>query len=147
MKTEFIKVCNQEMGQKEEKDRGSSLIELIIVIAMMAILAVVIAPYITKYVGRSRILVDQSNMSLCESATKTALANEKAYTELVATSGVTIDVKSEGITSTTITIPTFLSEINEILTSIPVPKMGSYFEITIPVATGKIGKITVSVKP
>lgn len=145
MKTEIMEVCNQEMKKKEGKNKGFSLVELIVVIAIMAILAIVVAPQIMKYIGQSRTSVDQSNMSLCETAAKTALANEGVYAEVVATTGVKVDVKAAGITC----VPTsdkLKDEIAEILTNIPVPKSGTYFEITIPVSSGKIGKISVAVK-
>lgn len=150
MKTEIMEVCNQEMKKKEGKNKGFSLVELIVVIAIMAILAIVVAPQIMKYIGQSRTSVDQSNMSLCETAVKTALANEKAYAEVVKTNKVTIKVESTGISYTTdpasASLTDFKADFEEILTNIPAPKTGNYFEVTIPVATGKIGKIYVEVK-
>lgn len=150
MKTEIMEVCNQEIKKKEGKNKGFSLVELIVVIAIMAILAIVVAPQIMKYIGQSRTSVDQSNMSLCETAAKTALANEKAYAEVVKTNKVTIKVESTGISYTTdpasASLTDFKADFEEILTNIPAPKTGSYFEVTIPVTTGKIGKIFVEVK-
>lgn len=44
------------------KDEGFSLIELIIVIAIMAVLVAIIAPNLTKYLGNSKIQVDKRNL-------------------------------------------------------------------------------------
>lgn len=45
----------------KKDNKGFSLVELIIVIAIMAILVVVVAPQYLKYVEKSRISVDQDN--------------------------------------------------------------------------------------
>lgn len=45
----------------KKDNKGFSLVELIIVIAIMAILIVVVAPQYLKYVEKSRISVDQDN--------------------------------------------------------------------------------------
>ena len=49
------------MRKERMNDRGFSLVELIIVIAIMAILIVVLAPQYLKYVERSRNSTDLQN--------------------------------------------------------------------------------------
>lgn len=46
----------------KESDKGFSLIELIIVIAIMAVIVAVIAPNLTRYLGSSRKAVDKRNL-------------------------------------------------------------------------------------
>lgn len=43
-------------------NKGFSLIELIIVIAIMAVLVAIIAPNLTKYIASSRVQVDKHNL-------------------------------------------------------------------------------------
>jgi len=61
---------------RKQCDRGFSLVELIIVVAIMAILMVVLAPTFTKYVDRSRQSRDVSMVSAVVSAVKVAVTDE-----------------------------------------------------------------------
>lgn len=65
------------------KNKGFSLVELIIVIAIMAILAAAIAPALIRYIDKSRRADDVTAAGTIESAVLTAIANEKAYDEAV----------------------------------------------------------------
>ena len=49
------------MKKEKMNDKGFSLVELIIVIAIMAVLVVVLAPQYLKYVERSRNATDLQN--------------------------------------------------------------------------------------
>lgn len=158
MKTEIMEVCNQEMKKKEGKNKGFSLVELIVVIAIMAILAIVIAPQVMKYIGQSRSSVDATNISLYKSAVSTALANEAAYTELAATNKTyTIKIEADGtsskITSTdvdTTATGKFISEFKSVLgNSYPLPKQSgkTHFQITIEVTGNVVGTVKVTAEP
>lgn len=58
---------------KKMNNKGFSLIELIIVIAIMAVLVAVIAPNLTGYIGKSKVNTDKSNADTIESAITTCL--------------------------------------------------------------------------
>ena len=47
---------------KKMNNKGFSLIELIIVIAIMAVLVAIIAPNLTKYLGKSKQQTDKTNL-------------------------------------------------------------------------------------
>lgn len=64
------------------REKGFSLVELIIVIAIMAVLVGVMAPQYIKYVEKSRISSDDSNAAELLKNVTTALSNEDALTDL-----------------------------------------------------------------
>lgn len=74
------------------KNKGFSLVELIIVIAIMAILAAAIAPALIRYIDKSRRADDVTAAGTIESAVLTAIANEKAYDEAVPGTGSSLVV-------------------------------------------------------
>ncbi|MBP5192339.1 MAG: prepilin-type N-terminal cleavage/methylation domain-containing protein [Eubacterium sp.] len=72
------------------KNKGFSLVELIIVIAIMAILAAAIAPALIRYIDKSRKADDLTAGGTINSAVSAALANEDAYDDIQAISGAKI---------------------------------------------------------
>lgn len=60
----------------KKTNKGFSMVELIIVIAIMAILAGALAPTLIKYIARSRISADISTGDSIASSIQTALTNE-----------------------------------------------------------------------
>jgi type IV pilus assembly protein PilA len=66
----------------KKNNKGFSLVELIIVIAIMAILAGAIAPALIRYIDKSRKSNDISAAKTIKTAVENAMANEKAYEEL-----------------------------------------------------------------
>ena len=64
-----------EKKQRELNNKGFSLIELIVVIAIMAILVGAIAPQVTKYIKRARVAQDQQTLSTVYTAVTTGLAD------------------------------------------------------------------------
>lgn len=57
------------MMKKSKNQKGFSLVELIIVIAIMVILSAVIAPQFFRYIERSKIAVDQYNVGILNNVT------------------------------------------------------------------------------
>ncbi|MDR0905906.1 MAG: prepilin-type N-terminal cleavage/methylation domain-containing protein [Oscillospiraceae bacterium] len=86
------------------RNKGFSLVELIIVIAIMAVLIAVLAPQFIKYVERSRIQKDESAASEVLRAAQIALSEEDVYDALVAEGGtVSLTVADEGSPTCTVT--------------------------------------------
>lgn len=67
------------MRKKKKNNKGFSLVEIIIAIAIMAILAGVLAPQLIKYIGQSRKSSDVEMAQTIATAVSTALAQEMAY--------------------------------------------------------------------
>lgn len=61
-----------------KNNKGFSLVELIIVIAIMAILAGALAPALIKYINKSRKSTDIQNADSLRTAVQTALSNPDA---------------------------------------------------------------------
>ena len=72
---------------KKTNNKGFSLVELIIVIAIMAILAGAIAPALIKYIDKSRKSNDVSSAKTIKTAVETALGTEEVYETLTNPSG------------------------------------------------------------
>lgn len=72
----------------KKNNKGFSLVELIIVIAIMAILAGAIAPALIRYIDKSRKSNDVSACKTIKTAVETAMSNEDAH-EALTPSGTT----------------------------------------------------------
>lgn len=81
------------MNKKEMNNKGFSLVELIIVIAIMAILVGVLAPQFIKYVESSRQSTDIQNASEIRAAIEAYVAeNDATGTITVSTDGTNMKV-------------------------------------------------------
>ena len=96
----------------KKNNKGFSLVELIIVIAIMAILAGALAPALIKYINKSRRSTDIQNADTLRTSVQTAMSNPDAVDAI---SGNTTT-----FTSTNITNPgsnAFLKEVNSVVGS------------------------------
>ena len=76
-------------------NKGFSLVELIIVIAIMAALAGMIAPALVRYIDKSRKSNDVSAAKTIKTAVETALSYEKTF-ELLTTGDATTTTDADG---------------------------------------------------
>jgi len=81
------------MKKEKMNDKGFSLVELIIVIAIMAVLVVVLAPQYLKYVERSRNSTDMQNATTVVTALQVYAADPEA-SKTFEKGKVTITVKT-----------------------------------------------------
>ena len=80
----------------KKTNKGFSLVELIIVIAIMAILAAAIAPALIRYIDKSRRADDVTAAGTVLTGVQTALADEDCYSEVAGKSGIIVSVKAGG---------------------------------------------------
>ncbi len=99
---------------KKMNNKGFSLVELIIVIAIMAILIAVLAPQYLRYVEKSRLQSDNSAIGEVANAAKVALANDTVNND--AAGGATISFPAAGTKgAVTCTIASLKTEIDNVV--------------------------------
>jgi type IV pilus assembly protein PilA len=123
-------------NKKRLNNKGFSLVELIVVIAIMAILAGVLAPQLMKYIGKSRDSVDSSNCDSIKSAVEVALADEVAYEDAVSIgNGSVFTFKFNGNepTNDELAAGAFKNELTDVIGTYPKVKGDNVagFEVTI----------------
>lgn len=90
--------------KKEMNNKGFSLVELIIVIAIMAVLIGVLAPQYLKYVKQSKISTDITNAEEVATAINTAVADEEiAFSSITLSGGSGSTIYTDG--SKTVSYP------------------------------------------
>ena len=100
---------------KKTNNQGFSLVELIIVIAIMAVLVGVLAPQFIKYVEKTRVQKDASAVEELRNAVEVALSEDAVYTEISgivnSTTPLTITVSPSAgtLAYSTTTVPSALS--------------------------------------
>lgn len=137
------------LKEKKLNNKGFSLVELIIVIAIMAVLIGVLAPTLIKNVEKSRESTDLQNLDSIRDTVVTALATEAVYNECVQTSGITITLGSGATASLTggslAAYSNLSTELNEAITSSIAMKStaGKSGQLVIKISSN--GKVTVMV--
>lgn len=122
------------MKKITKNNKGFSLIELIIVIAIMAVLVAIIAPNLTKYLGSSKKNTDKKNADEIASQLQTCITDyetENGY--LISTSGKTITVTWSSAGASCSANATFQGFVQSAITSSTESKeqTGSYASATI----------------
>lgn len=106
--------------QKSMNNKGFSLVELIIVIAIMAILIGVMAPSLLKYVERTRVSSDTQLADTVRTAVRTAMMdpvvlNDKASKTIIATFNKDANEESKAVKLSSFGTSEFTNAIMETL--------------------------------
>lgn len=110
----------EDVQGKKLNNKGFSLVEIIIVIAIMAILAGALAPQLMKYVEKSRKAADANNCNAIKTAVMTTLANESAYDSIDTSKTITFNTNPPDKYSDGSTIPAaFINELDGIIGTWP----------------------------
>ena len=97
---------------KKTNNKGFSLVELIVVVAIMAVLMVVVGPQLLRYVERSRIQRDNTAISEIANAAKIAMADETINGTIANGAHQDIQADATGVFTFTAGTGTLLGELN-----------------------------------
>ena len=98
--------------KKTTNNKGFSLIELIIVIAIMAVLVAIIAPNLTKYLGSSKKNTDKKNADELASQIQTCITDYETENGYIGACSITWSATGASTTNAT-----FQSMLNAAITS------------------------------
>lgn len=126
----------------KKNNKGFSLVELIVVIAIMAVLMVVLAPAMLRYVEKSRAQKDNTAVTEVQRAVELALSEETVVDKI--SGGEVVTVSNGSIAAGTPAAPNeLLAEVGKTVTSSDVKLSsktykGQYYKIEV-VAKGATG--------
>lgn len=95
----------------KKNNKGFSLVELIVVIAIMAVLMVVLAPAMLRYVEKSRVQKDDTAVHEVQRAVELALSDEAVVDEI--SGGEIVTVSNQSITMTTGSSAALMTEVHK----------------------------------
>lgn len=121
--------------QKSLTNKGFSLVELIIVVAIMAVLIGVLAPQYLRYVEKTRLQRDNSSIAEVANVIKMASAEEAVITQL-SSGSVTYNFGATGMT--TVGSTALDAEIKATITPADVKITSNTYSTTAPTLTVKI---------
>ena len=100
---------------KKLNNKGFSLVELIIVIAIMAVLAGALAPALITYIEKSRISTDKQTADTIRSAIQAALADDTIYDATIKDAAIsgTYTPESGGLALTGVTDNKCKDQVND----------------------------------
>lgn len=132
--------------QKKLGNKGFSLVELIVVIAIMAVLVGVLAPTLIKNIEKSRESKDAQNIEQLKSSAEVALNNESAYANVVPGSG-TAAVELVKLTDATCSVNTQTDFNTEFTGTMDVTKTKltskKYKGKTVSIKVNSLGQVTI----
>lgn len=135
--------------QKKLGNKGFSLVELIVVIAIMAVLVGVLAPTLIKNIEKSRESKDAQNIEQLKSSAEIALNNESAYASVVPSTGSSALVTLVTLTDSSCTFNTQSDFSSEFTGNMDVTKTKltskKYSGKTVTINVNSLGQVSIDV--
>ena len=132
---------------KKMNNKGFSLVELIIVIAIMAILAAALAPQLIKYLEESRVSTDNQVCATIKSSFNAVMNNEEVYKEVAGTASgkITISFDASGAVTYAGAGTNTEAELKKTIPDVKAPKETgkTKYEITWTASNNTIGVVEV----